>query len=509
MKPRYLTRAIATTVAALGLMLVTGCDDGTQPVKDPSKVVGPVDNTGSPVSKEAADTYAAGLAEMDKLDKTAGAWNETTCKSVADKFLKAAELQQSEMDKYFATAVYNAGAAYHRCQNLTEARKHYKEVLDKDEKFHRARVQLARFDLAESNDTAADKAMTEFERAVADSEFQNVEALVELARLQMRRNNSVSNEEGPNDYERAKKNLQRALAVDDAYMPAFNQLALYYLERARQNAGDKSSSSKVARGAKKTKVDTQAIDLALLVASQGIRKNPNYGSIHNTAGLIYAEIGDLNNAVVRFGTARQVDPNFFEAHMNYAAVNMMFRGFAKAEDAYRQATKLRSTDYDAHLGLALALRGQADSAPDADKKLAEAEQMIAKAKQLDGNRPEAYFNHAILVQGYKGKNAGEAGNKALEEAIGLFQEFVKKAEGKAEFAEAIEDVNAVPTKSDKECLGPKAKSDPKCKRGRILDIKEIIDFNRQSAADQKKLEEEAKVQAALEEAGTAPAGEGN
>ena len=292
-------------------------------------------------------------------------------------------------------------------------------------------------------------------------------------------------------------------------MPAFNQLALYYLERARQNAGDKSSSSKVARGAKKTKVDTQAIDLALLVASQGIRKNPNYGSIHNTAGLIYAEIGDLNNAVVRFGTARQVDPNFFEAHMNYAAVNMMFRGFAKAEDAYRQATKLRSTDYDAHLGLALALRGQADSAPDADKKLAEAEQMIAKAKQLDGNRPEAYFNHAILVQGYKGKNAGEAGNKALEEAIGLFQEFVKKAEGKAEFAEAIEDVNAVPTKSDKECLGPKAKSDPKCKRGRILDIKEIIDFNRQSAADQKKLEEEAKVQAALEEAGTAPAGEGN
>lgn len=498
------TLSIFACLALLGAG--TGCD-GDAPVKDPSKVTGPVDNTGNPVSKEAADKYAAALAEMDKLDKTAGGWTPETCKSVADQFLRAAELQQSEMDKYFATAVYNAGAAHHRCQNVEEARKLYKEVLDKDEKFHRARVQLARFDLAASNDTETEKAMGEFTRAVTDSDYQNVEALVELARLQMRRNNAVTDEDGPNDFERAKKNLQRALAVDDAYMPAFNQLALYYLERARQNAGDKSSSSSVARGAKKTKVDSQAIDLALLVASQGIRKNPNYGSIHNTAGLIYVEIGDLNNAVTRFGTARQLDPNFFEAHMNFAAVNLMFRGFSKAEDAYRQATKLRPTDYDAHLGLALALRGQADSAPDGEKKLVEAEELIKKAKGLDGARPEAYFNHAILVQGYRGKSAGEAGNKALEEAIALFQEFAKKAEGKAQFAEAVEDVNAVPTKADKDCMGAKAKTDKACKRGRVMDIKEIIDFNRQSAAEQKKLEEEAKVQAAMEEAGSTGGGE--
>lgn len=500
-------KRVFSCLFALGLgVVVLGCDDGPG-AKDPSKISGPVDNAGQVVDERAANDFKAALAEMDKLDKTAGGWTTEACDRVAKQFMAAAEMQQSSMDKYFATAVYNAGAAYHRCQNITEARKLYKEVLDKDEKFHRARVQLARFDLADSNDTATDKAMAEFERAVADSEFQNVEALVELARLQMRRNNKVSDSEGPNDFERAKKNLQRALAVDDAYMPAFNQLALYYLERARQNAGDQSGASKVARGAKKTRVDTQAIDLALLVASQGIRKNPNYASIHNTAGLIYVETGDLNNAVVRFGTARQIDPNFFEAHMNFAAVNMMFRGFTKAEDAYRQATKLKPSDYDAHLGLALSLRGQADAAADGDKKVAEAEEIIKKAKALDANRPEAYFNHAILVQGYKGKTAGEAGNKALEEAIALFEEFVKKAQGKAEFADTIEDIKAIPTKSDKECLGPKAKTDKACRRGRIMDIKEIIDFNRQSAAEQKKLEEEAKTQAALEEAAAAEGGE--
>ena len=53
----------------------------------------------------------------------------------------------------------------------------------------------------------------------------------------MGRNNKTSDKDGENDMERAKKNLQRALAIDDGYMPAFNQLALYYFERAKNPAG--------------------------------------------------------------------------------------------------------------------------------------------------------------------------------------------------------------------------------------------------------------------------------
>jgi Tfp pilus assembly protein PilF len=479
---------------AAGLALLVGslgCSSDQNDVKNPGGK-GPRDAHGNIVSEKAASLYAQGLSELEKLDKSNG-WNAANCERVAKIFLDAAD----EQDKFFAPAYYNAGVAYHRCNNVAEARKLYQKVLDNDAKAHRARVQLARFDLAASNDTAIEKAMAEFDRAVNDSEFQNVEALVELARLQMKRNNNVSDKEGANDFERAKKNLQRALAVDDAYMPAFNQLAIYYLERAKQNVGKKRTT--FARGADKQRVDSQALDLSLLVSSQAVRKNPTYAPIHNTAGLVSVEAGDLNRAVKSFGEARRLDPNFFEAHMNYAAVNMMFRGFAQAEDAYRAAIKLRDKDYDAHLGLALALRGQSDTAADGDKKLAEAEQLLEKAKTLDGGRPEAYFNHAILTQEYKAK--GGDSNKALEASIGLYNEFVKRAQGKAEFADAVDDVTAVPTKADKDCLGPKAKADKACKRGRIFDIKEIIEFNKQSEAERKKMAEEAKNRAALEEAG--------
>lgn len=499
----WILRVLTTGAALLALGAGSvGCssDDGpggTGP-KPPGTDVTP---EGETVKPEAKKLFLEGLADMEKYDKMPNGWTTATCDATAQKFLSA----NSAQGDFFSSAIYNAGASFHRCSNFTEARKHYKEVLDKNEKFHRARVQLARFDLADSNDSAIDKAMGEFNRAITDSDFQNVEALVELARLQMKRNNTVSDNDGPNDYERAKKNLQRALAVDDAYMPAFNLLALYYLERAKANAGRKVAKN--ARGTEKQKVDTQAIDLALLVASQGIRKNPNYASIHNTAGLIFVETGDLNNAVRRFGTARQLDPNFFEAHMNFAAVNMLFRGFNKAEEAYRMALKQKPNDYDAHLGLALALRGQIDTAPDGDKKLAEAEQLIVKAKSLDANRPEAYFNHAILTQEYKAKSGGDS-IKALEEAIGHFNEFVKRAQGKPEFADALEDVTAKPTMTDEQCmkLGAKAKTEKKCKRGRVFDINDEIAFAKESAAEQKKLAEEAKTRAAIEEAQTGEGG---
>jgi len=489
---------VASCLFALAASQV-GCSSSEGDGKGGKTPHGPVDDKKNPVNPEAAKLYAEGLAEMERLDKMPNGWTADTCAATAKKFLDAADAQ----GKFFAGAIYNAGASYHRCNDFANARKYYKQVLDKDEKFHRARVQLARFDLADSGDTAIDKAMSEYQRAITDSDFQNVEALVELARLQMKRNNNASDSDGANDFERAKKNLQRALAVDDGYMPAFNLLALYYLDRAKQNAGIKvAKSSRSAEKSKESKVDTQAIDLALLVATQGIRKNPNYASIHNTAGLIFVETGDLNNAVRRFGTARQLDPNFFEAHMNFAAVNMLFRGFAKAEDAYRQALKLKPSDYDATLGLALALRGQIDTAPDGDKKLAEAQQLLQKAKTLDGNRPEAYFNDAILTQGYKARAGGDA-TKAMEDAIALFNDFVKRAQGKAEFADAVDDVTAVPTKTDKQCMGPKAKTDKACKRGRIFDLKDEIAFAKESAAEQKKQAEEAKTRAAIEEAGAA------
>ena len=53
----------------------------------------------------------------------------------------------------------------------------------------------------------------------------------------MERGSDQPDGDGKNDLERAQRNLQRALAIDDSYMPAFNQLAIYYLEQAKAKAG--------------------------------------------------------------------------------------------------------------------------------------------------------------------------------------------------------------------------------------------------------------------------------
>src|SRR6185312_2357034 len=106
--------------------------------------------------------------------------------------------------------------------------------------------------------------------------------------------------------------------------------------------------------------------------------------------------GNLNGAVQEFNSARTIDPSFYEAQMNYAAVNLSFRGFEQAEAAYRKAIELKPNDYDGHLGLALALRGSITDS-NFDKNVREASDELGKAKQIAPDRPETYYNEAILT----------------------------------------------------------------------------------------------------------------
>src|SRR5690606_25545596 len=224
-----------------------------------------------------------------------------------------------------------------------------------------------------------------------------------------------------------------------SFMPAFNQLALYYLEQARLKAGQKKSAKGkgglVVAGAAATKANAQQLDLAALVASQAQKKNPNYAPIHNTSGLILVELQNYNGAVKAFGTARKLDPRFFEAHMNYAAVNLSFRGFAEAEKAYREALKLRPDTYEAHLGLALALRGQITPS-NMTKYVAEVQKHLDAAKKIDGSRPEAFYNEAILSQECRAASS-EDPIPAYDKAIAQYEAFIAKASGDPAFADAV------------------------------------------------------------------------
>jgi tetratricopeptide (TPR) repeat protein len=295
----------------------------------------------------------------------------------------------------------------------------------------------------------------------------------------MKRGNNTADNDGANDYQRAKRYLQSALAVDDGYMPAFNQLAIFYLQSAKQAAGQEVKRKTATNlGKKKKQTASQAMELADLVCSQAIRKNPNDPVIYNTMGMIQVELGNLNKAVEAFDRARQKDPSFYEAQMNFAAVNLQFRGFPKAEEAYRAVIKTRPNDYDARLGLALALRGQINDS-NFDQFVKESAEHLAKAKEIAPDRPETYYNEAILTQEYKTKSSTDSAKAepVLLLAKNLFGQFVTKAGGQAEYADAV--------KRAKERMG---------------EIDQIIAFNKQTEKDRKQAEAEAKQKAAEAEA---------
>jgi len=403
----------------------------------PEKASGKSDAKGHAVSKAAAANFDTALDQFAAHDKKQD-WDDTACAGIAKQFESAADSQKSDTGRPFPEAQYNAGLAYQRCGKDTEARKEFEAVVNSDPSFHRARAQIALYDYAKSNDL--DGAISKLDQIIHDAKFQNVEALVSLAALQMERGNDQPDADGKNDLERAQRNLQRALAIDDGYMPAFNQLSVYYLTQAKAKAGQLDKTGKRGRrgmevsGASKASVDEQQLDLAALVASQAQKKNPNYAPISNTTGLIQVQLKNFNGAVKSFGKARQLDPGFFEAHMNYAAVNLSFRGYEEAEKAYRDALKLHPKEYEAQLGLALALRGQINDS-NFDKNVAEAQQHLDEAKKIAPDRPETYYNEAILTQEFRSKRGNAV--PSLEKAATQYQQFIDKAGSDAAFAQAV------------------------------------------------------------------------
>ncbi len=373
--------------AAMGLAVgLVACGGATKEVKAPSHPSGKTDRSGHKVSKAAARSFNTALDSFVSHDK-ASDWSESVCKDVAEQFLHASTQQKGETNRALPEAIYNAGLVYQRCDDDADAKKEFQAALGVDKKFYRAEAQLVLYDYQKNHDL--DGTIGRLEQTIRAAHFQLVGGLVSLAALQMERGNDTPNSDGKNDLERAKLNLQRALAIDDSYMPAFNQLAIYYMELAKAKAEKKKGSGGRSRrrslqvaGAQQAEVDKQQLDLAALVASQAIQKNPTYAPIYNTAGLIQVELKDFNGAVKNFKRARQLDPKFFEADMNYAAVNLGFRGFQEAERAYRDALKLQPNEYEAHLGLALALRGEINDA-NWDKNVAEAQKELDKAKKLE------------------------------------------------------------------------------------------------------------------------------
>ena len=384
-------------------------------------------------------SFDAALLKLVQHDRQ-GDWSTRSCRELSEQFLEVNVDRRRAGAKPAPAAAYNAGLSLQRCGLHRQAQEQFTRAVSLDAGFHPARAQLVLYRYRA--DHHLDRAIRELETIIHVAKFQNVEALVSLAALQMERGRADDPETRRRDLEDAQKNLQRALAIDDGYMPAYNQLAIFYLERARALAASGTLAPArtrhlVVASAHHTRANQQQLDLAALVASQAIHKNPKYAPIHNTAGLIQVELGDFNGAVTHFRTARRLDSKFVEAHFNYAAVNLSFRGFEEAMHAYRDVVRLRPKSYEAHLGLALALRGQIRGTEDS-ALVQQAQHHLDRAKQIAPNRPEAYYNEAILTQEFKAKSSEEQAKPMLRRALSLYGEFIARAGDQKRFSDAIQ-----------------------------------------------------------------------
>ncbi len=431
---RWTGIVVASALAAACGGGVSGSAGVNSPA-DEAALTGPKTATGEILAEQAAAGFEEALAAFIKYDKT-GKWSDGICKEVAGQFVAAAEEQKDRADKAFPEALYNAGLVYQRCGDENQARAHFQQAKG----FSYTDVQITLYDYAKTEDL--NSAIRRLEEIIRKAKFQNVPALVNVAALQMERAGRSDASAAKADYDAAKLNIQRAMALDDSYMPAFNQLSVYYLELARSKANEGKGKRRkrgrmVVSGKTGKGLNKQQLELALLVADQAISRNPNYAPIYNTVGLIQVEQRKFNNAVKSFGQARRLDEKFFEAHMNYGAVNLLFRGFGEAEKAYRSALKMNPDEYEAHLGLALAMRGQITEA-NFDEYVKATEKHLADARKLAPNRAETYYNEAIFAHEYKAKyGTPQEQIAALSKVEVIFRTFISKAGADPAFAAAV------------------------------------------------------------------------
>src|SRR5689334_14259964 len=100
---------------------------------------------GQEVHREAAKGFDDALKSFATHDK-AFDWTSESCKDVANQFAKASDVQQSATHHAFASALYNSGLSYQRCNMDADAQKQFQGALDADKSFHRAAAQLALYD---------------------------------------------------------------------------------------------------------------------------------------------------------------------------------------------------------------------------------------------------------------------------------------------------------------------------------------------------------------------------
>jgi Flp pilus assembly protein TadD len=159
-------------------------------------------------------------------------------------------------------------------------------------------------------------------------------------------------------------------------------------------------------------------DTAALLAKQALDANPNSAVAHRATGLLDLANGDDAEAFAEFRKAAGADPHDSTARLNMGGVLLKAGAYSKAEEQYREALKVAPDDVEAQIGLACALRGQADAQH--ASRLEEARGLLDKVLAADPHNVSALFNAGVLYADFLKRPADGAP---------LFKRFLSDAPG--------------------------------------------------------------------------------
>jgi len=336
------------------------------------------------ISEKAKNSFAEAV-EVYKQSEAAG-WTSSGCEKTVKEFREIAE------DYGMEEASYNVGVVYRKCKMMDKAKEAFNDTLKAFPKNQLAMTQLAVMELESGNEKRAEDMLRKAVGA-GQSSLEAVPAYVNAATILRQRGKKNKDDEA---FKKAEMNLRRALAIDSKYMPALYQLAMLYLDQAI------------------TKNKSSFLTLSLLVCSQGIKLNPEYGPIYHVYGMVLLQKKRLVDALKAFETAFQKDKELYASYMNFGAINLNFRGYTEAKTAFEKAIALNPKSYDAHIGLGVALRGLND--------FAGAKAEYQKASQIDPNRTDYIFNVGVLEMDYTNDGTVAGYQKAKK----VFQKFLSR-----------------------------------------------------------------------------------
>ncbi len=332
-----------------------------------------------------------------------GALDPETCQRHADAFAYRFSKSGDPLDRF------NAGVVWDTCGDADKAATAYREVVRVEPAFALAHNNLGT--LAYRADRI-DDATQHYERAVRakPTAIPPRHNLAHLHRQHYLDTGSVSS------FDKAQRQLQAVLAVDSDNLEAYVGLARLYYDRAA--AGDRSYAL-----------------LSRLVITQAQRRERVDGTssaeLWNVQGLLSVLQGEPSRALKAFNEAIELEPDFVDARLNAALIELELRNFDAAEKNLEAAARFAEGRRAAETSLALgvAKRGLRD--------FATAEKAYARAMQLDRGDPRPLYNAGVLYQDHIGPSTPGDGLRENEIATDRFERFMKAAASDPQFAAAV------------------------------------------------------------------------